>query len=48
MTAYGKIFVVIAVLSIILVGIFFYLFVIDRKLNKLKKEVEEKMSHQRK
>jgi CcmD family protein len=48
MAAYGKIFVVIAVLSIILVGIFVYLFVIDRKLNKLKKEVEEKMSHQRK
>ena len=44
MLGHGKIFVVVVVLAIILVGIFAYLFFIDRKLNKLKKEVEEKIS----
>jgi CcmD family protein len=44
MLANGKIFVVVAVLALILVGIFIYLFTIDRKVNKLKKEVEEKKS----
>lgn len=39
MLEYGKIFVVVAVLSIILVGIFVYLFVIDRKIGKLEKEI---------
>jgi len=48
MLVYGKIFVVVAVLAIILVGIFSYLFVIDRKVNKLKKEVEEKMAQTKK
>jgi len=38
----GKIFVVVAVLAIILVGIFVYLFYIDRKVSKLEKEVESK------
>ncbi len=38
----GKIFVVVAVLALILVGIFVYLFTIDRKVTKLEKEVEEK------
>ncbi len=41
MLANGKIFVVVAVLALILVGIFIYLFAIDRKVNKLEKEVEE-------
>jgi CcmD family protein len=44
MLANGKIFVVVAVLALILVGIFIYLFTIDRKVNKLEKEVEEKKS----
>ena len=42
MESYGKIFVVVAVLAVILVGIFVYLFTIDRKLRKLEKEIEEK------
>jgi CcmD family protein len=40
MLEYGKIFVVVAVLSIILIGIFVYLFVMDRKIGKLEKEVK--------
>jgi CcmD family protein len=42
MEQYGKIFVVVAVLAVILCGIFLYLFTIDRKLRKLEKEIEEK------
>ena len=38
MLEYGKIFVVVAVLSIILIGIFVYLFIMDRKIGKLEKE----------
>ncbi|MCX6247417.1 MAG: CcmD family protein [Bacteroidetes bacterium] len=38
----GKILVVVAVLAFILVGVFIYLFTIDRKVTKLEKEVEEK------
>jgi CcmD family protein len=41
MLANGKIFVVIVVLALILVGIFIYLFTIDRKVTKLEKEVEK-------
>ena len=41
MLEYGKIFVVVAVLSVILVGIFVYLFVMDRKIGKLEKEIKE-------
>jgi CcmD family protein len=37
----GKIFVVVAVLAVILVGIFVYLFSIDRKVTKLEKEIEK-------
>ena len=48
MLLYGKIFVVVAVLAIILVGIFTYLFFIDRKVNKLKKEIEEKIAQSKK
>jgi CcmD family protein len=42
MESYGKIFVVVAVLAVILIGIFVYLFTIDRKLRKLEKEIQEK------
>jgi CcmD family protein len=48
MESYGKIFVVVAVLAIILVGVFVYLFTIDRKLRKLEKELEEKLTHKEK
>ena len=42
MELYGKIFVVVAVLAVILAGIFVYLFTIDRKLRRLEKEIDEK------
>ena len=45
MESYGKIFVVVAVLAVILAGVFIYLFTIDRKVGKLEKEIEEKHSH---
>ncbi|MDP1621426.1 MAG: CcmD family protein [Bacteroidales bacterium] len=48
MESYGKIFVVVAVLSVILIGIIVYLFTMDRKLRKLEKEVEEKLTHENK
>ncbi len=38
-----KIFVVVAVLAIIMAGIFVYLFNIDRKLRRLEKEAESKL-----
>jgi CcmD family protein len=41
MLSNGKIFVVVVILAIILVGIFIYLFTIDRKVTKLEKEVEK-------
>ena len=44
MLASGKIFVVVAVLSVILVGIFLFLFNIDKKVKKL----EEKLKNQSK
>jgi CcmD family protein len=46
MQMYGKIFVVVAVLVVILAGIFVYLVSIDRKVNRLRKEVEEKNSRE--
>tara|TARA_B110000046_G_scaffold186024_1_gene231547 strand:- start:54921 stop:55124 length:204 start_codon:yes stop_codon:yes gene_type:complete len=39
MRSEGKIYVVIAVLSVILIGLFIYLITIDRKVSKLKNEV---------
>lgn len=41
MEAYEKIFVVVAVLSVILLGVFVYLYTIDRRLRRLEKENEE-------
>ncbi|MGA2823528.1 MAG: CcmD family protein [Bacteroidales bacterium] len=41
MLANGKILVVVVVLALILVGIFVYLFTIDRKVTKLEKEVKK-------
>ena len=48
MLEYGKIFVVVAVLSVILVGIFVYLFVMDKKMGKLEKEVAEELMNKKK
>jgi len=42
METYGKIFVVVAVLALILTGIFAYLFFLDKKIGKLEKEIGEK------
>lgn len=38
-------FVVVTVLAVILIGIFGYLFIIDRKLSKLEKEISQKETH---
>ena len=43
----SKIFVVVAVLAVILAGIFIYLFVLDRKVNRLKKNLEDKASQKK-
>lgn len=48
MESYGKIFVVVAVLAIILVGIVVYLFFMDRKIGKLEKEMEDYKSAEKK
>lgn len=37
----GKIYVVVAVASIVLLGIFFYLLMTDMRLKKLEKEISE-------
>lgn len=39
--AEGKIYVVIGVMSIILIGLAVYLFTMDRKLNKLEKALDQ-------
>ncbi|MFM1912231.1 MAG: hypothetical protein RIR51_69 [Bacteroidota bacterium] len=38
----GKIYVVVAVVLVILIGIFFYLFSLDSKLNKLENRLNKK------
>ena len=38
MRSSGKIFVVVAVMSMILIGLFIYLFTLDKKITKLEKE----------
>lgn len=42
MDSFGKIMVVVAVLSVILIGFYLYMFLIDRKLSHLEKELSEK------
>jgi CcmD family protein len=42
MRSNGKIFVVMSVVVIIMVGLFIYLFSIDRKISRLEKEVKHK------
>jgi cell division protein FtsX len=38
----GKIFTVVAVCLTILLGLFLYVFMIDRKINKFEKEINKK------
>lgn len=38
----GKIYVVVAVMAVIFIGLIVYLITIDRKLNRLEKEVNNK------
>jgi len=42
MEVQGKIFVVVAVLAVIMAGLYVYLFCIDRKLRRLEKQIREK------
>lgn len=42
MRSNGKIFVIVAIILIILTGLFIYLFSIDKKLGKLEKKLTEK------
>jgi CcmD family protein len=44
----GKILVVVAVLSVILVGIFVYLFVMDKKIGKLESEMKHDVNQKEK
>jgi CcmD family protein len=48
MEAFGKIFVVVAVLAVILAGIFIYLFTIDRKVRRLEKELKQRSATEEK
>jgi CcmD family protein len=41
MRANGKIYVVVGIILIILIGLIFYLFSMDRKLSKLEKELDK-------
>jgi CcmD family protein len=36
----GKIYVVVAIISVILAGLFAYLFSLDRKISKIEKEIK--------
>ena len=38
--AEGKIYVVVAIISVILAGLFAYLFSLDRKISKIEKEIK--------
>lgn len=42
MRAEGKIYVVVAIMLVIFIGIIVYLFSIERKINKLEKEIKSK------
>lgn len=39
----GKIYVVVAIIAVVLVGLFIYLFRLDRKLTKLEKQIGNKL-----
>jgi CcmD family protein len=38
----GKIYVVVAIILVILVGLFAYLFLVDRKISKIEKQLSKK------
>ncbi len=42
MRSNGKIYVVVAVVLILFLGLFFYLFKIDKKVSELEKEIKQK------
>ena len=42
----GKIFVVVTVLAVIMAGLYIYLFLIDRKVSRLEKEMKAKENRQ--
>ena len=44
----GKIFVVVAVLATILVGLFIYLFILDKKIGKVEKEIKAESTRKEK
>jgi uncharacterized membrane protein YdbT with pleckstrin-like domain len=41
----GKVYVVVIVVSVLVVGMLAYLFLMDRKISRLEKEVQNKKSH---
>ena len=41
----GKVYVVVAVVSILVVGMIAYLFLMDRKISRIEKELKNKNSH---
>jgi CcmD family protein len=43
MDANGRIYVVVAVLAVIMAGLFVYLFLTDRRVKRLERELEEKI-----
>jgi|WetSurMetagenome_2_1015567.scaffolds.fasta_scaffold371364_2 CcmD family protein len=43
MDANGRIYVVVAVLAVIMAGLYVYLFLTDRRVKKLERELEEKI-----
>jgi len=45
MRSEGKIYVVVAILLVILVGLIFYLFTLDRKLKRLEDEAQSLRKH---
>lgn len=45
MRSSGKIYVVVAILVLILVGLFLYVFLMDRKISKLEEKVDERAQH---
>lgn len=42
MHSMGKMYVVIAVVALVLIGLFLYLFYLDRKVSKIEKELNQK------
>jgi CcmD family protein len=47
MRADGKIYVVVVIVLVILIGLFTYLFLLDRKLNKMEQQLKERQQTKR-